>query len=489
MMGTLTTFNPAELWPLLPELVMVIGAFALLVLDLFLPPRRNGVVHALGLVLLLATAGLCVAGTGGHGTVLNGMFVRDTLADLMKGGILLTTALAFVYAWPFLRERGLYKGEVTLLLLFAALGMMLLVSAGSLVMVYLGLEMMALSSYALVVTDRDNAVASEAGMKYFVLGAMASGMLLFGMSLVYGATGTLDLAQINASAQGSGAHRDLLLAGAAFLVAGIAFKFGAAPFHMWLPDVYQGAATPITLFIGSAPKIAALGMTLRLLDNGLSPLGGSWQPMVAALSALSLIIGNFAALMQANLRRMLAYSTISHIGFLLMGVAGGGAEGNASALFYALIYALTAAAAFGLITLMARQGFEADEIDDYKGLASRQPWMAALILCVMASLAGVPPFIGFFAKLTVIEGALHGGLLWLAIVGIICAVVGAFYYLRVIKVMYFDQPVEGARPLVAHREGGVSWVFAVNAGVLLVLSAFLQPLMAWCKNVFEITIS
>ena len=484
MMGNLTTLNPAELWPLLPELVMVTGAFALLVLDLFLPARRNGIVHGLGLLLLLVVGALCVAGSGGHGTVLNGMFVRDTLADLLKAGILLTTALAFVYAWPFLRDRGLYKAEVTLLMLFSALGMMLLVSAGSLVMVYLGLEMLALSSYALVVTDRDNAVASEAGMKYFVLGALASGMLLFGMSLIYGATGTLDLAQINASAQTGGAHRDLLLAGTTFVVAGIAFKLGAAPFHMWLPDVYQGATTPITLFIASAPKIAALGMALRLLDNGLSPVGDHWQPMVAALSALSLIIGNFAALMQTNLRRMLAYSTISHMGFMLMGVAGGGVEGNASAVFYAIVYAVTAAAAFGLITLMARNGFDADEIDDYKGLASRQPLMAALFLGVMASLAGVPPFIGFFAKLTVIEGALNGGLMWLAIVGIICAVVGAFYYLRVIKVMYFDQPVEGAQPMVAHGQGGVKWLFVVNAGVLLVLSAFLQPLMAWCRGAF-----
>ena len=484
MMGNLSTFNPAELWPLLPELVMVIGAFALLVVDLLASSRRNGIVHNLGLILLLVTMGLCVAGSGGHGTVLNGMFVRDTLADLLKGGILLTTALAFVYAGPFLRERGLYKGEVTLLMLFAALGMMLLVSAGSLVMVYLGLEMLALSSYALVVTDRDNPIASEAGMKYFVLGALASGMLLFGMSLIYGATGTLDLAQINASAQTGGAHRDLLLAGTAFVVAGIAFKLGAAPFHMWLPDVYQGAATPITLFIASAPKVAALGMALRLLDNGLSPVGDHWQPMVAALSALSLIIGNFAALMQTNLRRMLAYSTISHMGFMLMGVAGGGTEGNASAAFYAVVYALTAAAAFGLITLMARKGFDADEIDDYKGLASRQPLMALLFLFVMASLAGVPPFIGFFAKLSVIEGALNGGLLWLAIIGIICAVVGAFYYLRVMKVMYFDQPAEDAHPMVAHGEGGVKWLFAINAGVLLVLSAFLQPLMAWCRSAF-----
>ncbi len=484
MMGNLSTLNPAELWPLLPELVMVAGAFALLVIDLLVSPRRAAVVHVLGLVLLVVAGALCVAGSGGHGTVLNGMFVRDTAADVMKGGILLTTALTFVYAWPFLRERGLYKGEVTLLLLFAALGMMLLVSAGSLVMVYLGLEMLALSSYALVVTDRESAVASEAGMKYFVLGALASGMLLFGMSLLYGATGTLDLAQISAAAQAGGNHRDLLLAGTAFVVAGIAFKLGAAPFHMWLPDVYQGTVTPITLFVASAPKIAALGMALRLLDNGLAPLGDHWQPMVAALSALSLIIGNFAALVQTNLRRMLAYSTISHMGFMLMGVAGGGIEGNASALFYALVYALTAGAAFGLITLMARKGYDADEIDDYKGLASRQPLMALMYLCVMASLAGVPPFIGFFAKLSVIEGALNGGLLWLAIVGIICAVVGAFYYLRVIKVMYFDQPVEGAHAMTAHGQGGVKWLFVANAAVLLVLSAFLQPLMAWCRSAF-----
>ena len=474
----------AELLPLLPELVLIGGAFALLIVDLFIDARHKVWTHFLSVLVLIVVLAMLATGQGGQGVVMNGMFVRDTAADVMKLAIVLMSALTLVYGWSYLRERKLYQGEIPVLVLFATAGMMMLVSAGSLVMVYLGLEMLALSSYALVVTDRDSAVASEAGMKYFVLGALASGMLLFGMSLLYGATGTVDLAQISAAAQAGGNHRDLLLAGTAFVVAGIAFKLGAAPFHMWLPDVYQGTVTPITLFVASAPKIAALGMALRLLDNGLSPLGDHWQPMVAALSALSLVVGNFAALVQTNLRSMLAYSTISHMGFMLMGVAGGGTEGNASALFYALVYAITAGAAFGLITLMARKGHDADEIDDYKGLASRQPLMALMYLCVMASLAGVPPFIGFFAKLSVIEGALNGGLLWLAIVGIVCAVVGAFYYLRVIKVMYFDQPVEGARAMTAHGQGGAKWLFVVNAGLLLVLSAFLQPLMAWCRSAF-----
>ena len=483
-MGNFSTPNPAELWPLLPELVLACGTFVLLMLDLFLPSRRRGAVHLLGLALLLVVAALSLAHLGGQGTVLNGMFVRDAAGDVMKTSICLVTAFAFVYLWPYFEDRGLYKGEVSVLMLFAVLGMMLLVSAGSLVMIYLGLEMLALSSYALVAIDRDGPLASEAAMKYFVLGALASGMLLYGLSLIYGATRTLDLAQIHAAAEVS-ANPRLLLAGAAFSLAGIAFKFGAAPFHMWLPDVYEGAPTPITLFVSSAPKIAAFGMAWRLLETGLGPLGAHWHPLVAGLSALSLVVGNLFAIMQTNLRRMLAYSTISHIGFLLMGVAGGTQQGYAAALFYAVVYAFTSVASFGAITLLARRGFEADRIDDYRGLAQRSPWTAAMILFVMASLAGVPPFIGFFAKLDVIAAALHGNLLWLALVGIVMAVVGAFYYLRVVKVMYFDKPVEGAA-MAPRDDRGLKAVFAVNSLALLVLSVFLQPLMAWCTRAFGI---
>lgn len=478
---TPTMPTAADLLPLLPELVLVAAAFALLMLDLFLDERRRIVTHALAIATLVVVAAMIGAGIGGQGTVLNGMFVRDGMADVLKIAACVVTALALVYAWSYLRERDLYKGEVPVLMLFAVAGMMLLISAGSLVMVYLGLEMLALCSYALVAIDRDSPLASEAAMKYFVLGSLASGMLLYGMSLLYGATGTLDLATIHAVASTT-ANPRLLLTGVVFLVAGIAFKFGAAPFHMWLPDTYQGAPTPITLFIGSAPKLAAFAMAFRLLEVGTGPLDERWRLLVAGLAALSLVIGNLMALAQSNLKRMLAYSTVSHVGFLFMGLAGGGATGYAAAMFYAISYAIMSAAAFGAIVVLSSRGFEADRIDDFKGLNARDPWTAGLVLCVMASLAGVPPFLGFWAKLAVLRAALQGDMLWLAIVGIVFAVVGAFYYLRVIKVMYFDEPMGQAPVLRSDRPLRI--VFGVNALALLALGIFWNPLMAWCQQSF-----
>ncbi len=483
MQATLAMPAATELLPLIPELVLVGAAFALLMLDLFLKDSQRVVTHVLSVATLALVGGLIAAGVGvGEDTaVLNGMFVRDTMADVLKVVTCVVSAIALLFVWPYLRERGLYKGEVSVLMLFAVLGMMLLTSAGSLIMVYLGLELLALSSYALVAIDRDSRLASEAAMKYFVLGALASGLLLYGMSLVYGATGSLDLAAIREAAPGV-AQPMLLLTGVVFMVAGISFKFGAAPFHMWLPDVYHGAPTPITLFIGSAPKLAAFAMVVRLLGFGAAPLAEHWQPMLAVLAALSLVVGNVIALMQTNLKRMLAYSTISHVGFLFLGLAGGGAEGYAAAMFYAISYALMATAAFGAIVLLARRGFEADNIDDFKGLNARDPWSAGMVLCVMASLAGIPPFLGFWAKLAVLRAAINGGMLWLAIVGVLFAVIGAFYYLRVIKVMYFDEPV--GEPVVPRDDRMLRLVFGVNALGLLVLGVFWNPLMAWCQAAF-----
>ena len=472
----------AELAPLAPELVVVAGAFALLMLDLFLDDRRRIVTHALAIVTLLVAAALIGFGIGGHGSTLSNMFVRDTGADVLKLALLLVSAGALAYMWPFLRERGLYKGEIAVLVLFAVSGMMLLVSAGSLTMIYVGLELLALCSYALVATDRDSPLASEAAMKYFVLGSLASGLLLYGMTLVYGATGTLDLQGIRDAAEWvSGEERTLLLTGVVFVVVGIAFKFGAAPFHMWLPDTYHGAPTPITLFIGSAPKIAAFGMAWRLLESALGPMYEQTQLLLAALAALSLAVGNLFAIAQTNLKRMLAYSTVSHVGFLFLGLAGGGKDGYAAAMFYAISYAIMSAAAFGAIVMLSRRGFEADRIEDFKGLNQRSPWMALLVLCIMASLAGVPPFLGFWAKLVVLRAALEGDLMWLAIVGVVFAVIGAFYYLRVIKVMYFDPP--SGEPVKA-RDGALQVVFAVNALALLGLGLFWSPIMAWCQQAF-----
>ena len=473
----------AELMPLLPELVLVGGAFALLMLDLFLSEQRRVAIHWLSIALLVVVAAMVASGTGGQGTVLGGMFVRDGVADVLKASLAGISAIAMVFLWPYMRDRGLYKGEMSVLMLFAVLGMMLLVSSGSLVMLYLGLELQALAAYGLVAMDRDNPRSSEAAIKYFVLGSLASGLLLYGMSMVYGATGSLMLGEIHAASASTG-DRTLLLFGVVFMLVGIAFKFGAAPFHMWLPDVYHGAPTPITLFIGSAPKLAAFGMTYRLLEVGVGPMESHWQIMLAALAVLSLAIGNLSAIMQSNFKRMLAYSTVSHVGFLFMGFAGGGPEGFAAAMFYAMVYALMATAAFGAIVVMSSRGFEADRIDDYKGLNARNPWMAGLIMLTMFSLAGVPPFLGFWAKLSVLRAAIQGDMLWLAIVGIVFAVIGAFYYLRVVKVMYFDEP-EGVVPApTAHRPMRI--VLGVNAVALLALGLAWNPIMAWCRDAFGI---
>lgn len=471
-------FSAADLMPLVPELTLVGAAFALLMLDLFIDERRRGLVHDLAVVALIAAATMFAVGYGGQGVVLGEMFVRDAMADTLKLVVCVVSAMAMIYSYGFLQERGLYKGEIAVLMLFSVVGMMLMISAGNLVMIYLGLEMLALCSYALVALDRDSPVASEASMKYFVLGSLASGLLLYGMSLVYGATGSLNFDAIHLSTVSS----PMMLTGMAFMVAGIAFKFGAAPFHMWLPDVYHGAPTPITLFIGAAPKLAAFAMTYRLLESGIGPLDTEWRTLLGGIAAVSLVIGNLIALAQTNLKRMLAYSTISHVGFLFMGLAGGGSEGYAAAMFYAIAYAIMSAAAFGAIIVLSRRGFEADRIDDYKGLNARSPWMAGLVLCVMASLAGVPPFLGFWAKLAVLRAGWEGGMHWLVFVGIVFAVIGAFYYLRVIRAMYFDEP-EG-QPMQARDDLPLRAVFAVNALSLLVLGLAWNPIMAWCQRAF-----
>ena len=473
--------SATELLPLLPELVLIGSAFALLIIDLFIGERHKVWTHFLSVLALVVVLAMLATGSGGQGVVLNGMFVRDNAADLMKLAIVLMSTLTLVYGWSYLRERALYKGEIPVLVLFATAGMMMMVSAGSLLMVYLGLELLALCSYALVAADRENGKATEAAMKYIVLGSLASGLLLYGMSLVYGATGSLQLDVIHAAIDGSG-ERTLLLTGTVFMVAGVAFKLGAAPFHMWLPDVYQGATAPIALFISSAPKLAAFGMAWRLLETGVGPLSEEWRWLLAGLAAISLVVGNLMAIAQANLKRMLAYSTVSHIGFLLMGLASGDERGYAAALFYAIVYALMSTAAFGAIIALSRQGFEAENIDDFKGLNARNPWMAGLMLCVMVSLAGIPPFLGFWAKLMVLGAAVQGGMLWLALLGVLAAVVGCFYYLRVVKVMYFDEPV-GA-PLPAHNDRVLGIVLGVNSLALLVLPLGLNPLLAWCQRAF-----
>jgi NADH-quinone oxidoreductase subunit N len=476
----------ADLLALRPELALVAGACGLLLVDMFATGRDRAMLFWLALATLLIAGSLTFLDvTNGDGralAVFNGMFLRDTIGEVLKLGIYSVSAIVFIYARPYLADRNLSRGAFYILCLFAILGMSLLVSAGSLVTLYLGLELLALSSYALVGMNRDSAVGSEAAMKYFVLGSLSSGMLLYGMSMVYGATGSLDLSAIHAAAATSQDHT-MLMFGVAFLVVGIAFKFGAAPFHMWLPDVYQGAPTVATLFIGSAPKLAAFGMAYRLLGAGAGPLAAHWQPMIAWLAVLSLAIGNLFALVQTSLKRMLAYSTISHVGFLFLGLSNATPTGYASAMFYAISYSVMAAAAFATLILLSSRGHDAEDIDDFRGLNERSPWHALLVLLVMASLAGVPPFLGFWAKLAVLRSALDANMLWLAIVGAVFAVIGAFYYLRVIKAMYFDEPVARS-PVVIHSDPGLRWMLSINALLLLALGIGWNPIMAWCMRAF-----
>jgi len=476
-------FNTHDLVLLLPENFLLGATCAILLIDLFLKQAQRNVTHWLSVATIVVTIVLVLADNDPATVAFGGMIRHDAVAAILKVFILGVVGTVFVYARGYLRDRALFVGEFYLLCLFATLGMMLLVSAGNLVIVYLGLELLTLSSYALVAMNRDSRVSSEAAIKYFVLGALASGLLLYGMSMVYGATGSLDLAKIHTVADFALTQPNhvLLAFGVVFLVAGIGFKFGAAPFHMWLPDVYQGSPTAVTVFIGSAPKIAAFGMAYRLLENGLAGMQPHWHAMLGLLAVLSLGIGNILAIAQTNLKRMLAYSTISHVGFLLLGLANGTPSGYAAAMFYAIAYSIMSAAAFGMILLLSRAGFEAEEIDDFKGLNQRNPWYALIVLLVMASLAGIPPLFGFAGKFLVLKAAVDANMLWLAIVAIVFAIIGMFYYLRVIKVMYFDAPTDKSE-LVLQPDIEFRWLISLNGVALFVLGIFWGPLIGWCSR-------
>ncbi|MEO8802942.1 MAG: NADH-quinone oxidoreductase subunit NuoN [Rudaea sp.] len=486
-------FNLHDLILLLPEDFLLGSTCVILLIDLFVRQKQRAVTHWLSLAALIGTMALILVDNDPARTAFGGAFIHDGVAAVLKVFILAIMATVLVYSRGYMRDRRLQIGEFYLLCLFATLGMMLLVSAGSLVMVYLGLQLFALSTYALVAIHRDSGRASEAAMKLFVLSALASGMLLFGMSMIYGATGTLDLAQIHQAvatamaAGGTPQHQTLLAFGMVFLVVGIAFEFGVVPFHMWLPDVYEGSPTAVTIFISTAPKLAAFGMAYRLLDAGLGGLHPDWGLMLAVLAALSLILGNVIAIAQTNIKRMLAYSTISHMGFLLLGLANGTPSGFAAAMFYAIAYAIMTAVAFGVILLLARSGFEAEEIDDFKGLNQRNPWYAFIMGLSMFSLAGVPPLFGFFSKLLVLKAAIDAGMMWLAIIAIIFAVVGCYYYLRVVKVMYFDAPADKS-PLELPKDMPLRWLLSINGIALIVLGVMWGPLIAWCYRAFGLPV-
>ena len=465
-----------------PEIWLGVMVCVVLVADLF--DRSGEARFAFWLTQLSLLAGVWLAfythwGDSGQ-TTFNGMVVSDSLAALLKAASAALAALTLAYSRDYLRDRGLLKGEFYLLALIATLGMFVMASASSLLVLYIGLELLSLSLYAMVALDRDNRVGSEAAMKYFILGALASGMLLYGMSMIYGATGSLLIGEIMLAA--SGGENALLLAfGMTFALVGVAFKFGAAPFHMWVPDVYQGAPTAVTAFLGSAPKIAALALFLRLLAEGLGDLQAQWQVMAIILAVGSLAAGNLFALVQTNFKRMLAYSTVSHIGFLFLGLVAGSEEGYSAALFYAISYGIMAAGAFGMIILLSHKGFEAEQIEDLNGLNDRHSGYALVMLLLMFSMTGIPGTVGFYAKWLVLQALVEAGLVWLAVLAVLFAVIGAFYYLRVLKAVYFER-IENPQPLVSSR--GPRVVVAANGALILLLGLFPDTLIALCRAAF-----
>ena len=473
-----------QLQPAMPEVFLAFAICVVLILDVFLRDDQRNITYVAAMLALIGTAAV-TAYFQVTGTVVtfSGSFVADRASSVLKLFAYIIVGVTFLYSREHLERSGLLKGEFFVLGLFGLLGIMVMISAHSLLPLYLGLEILALSQYTLVAFNRDSAVSAEAAMKYFVLGAIASGTLLYGISLLYGLTGTLDIDALAKHFMGpEGASVPALLA-LAFIIVGVAFKFGAVPFHMWLPDVYQGAPTPVTLYVGSAPKIAAFALTWRLLVEALGPLhDAGWQDMLIALSVLSLGIGNVVAIAQTNLKRMLAYSTISHVGFILMGFIAGTADGIQAAMFYTFAYVLMAAAGFGMIILLSRRGFEAERIEDFKGLNARSPWFAFVMLMIMFSMAGVPPFVGFYAKLVVLQSVLNAGLVWFAVVGVFFAVIGAYYYLRVVWYMYFAEPAD-SEPLDAAADMRI--VISANGLGLLVLGIFPGLLLDLCARVLS----
>ncbi len=480
-------FLVPDLLPAAPELFLAFMALVILLVDLTVKDSRRTLTFALAQLTLLACAVIQLfTSTGDVVYTFSNMFVDDLMADLLKLFLYMTVIVVLFYSRAYVLDRdAMNKGEYYVLALFATLGMMVMISANSFVTIYLGLELLSLSLYAMVAMNRDSAVSTEAAMKYFVLGALASGLLLYGMSMIYGATGTLEITGIAERLYGGGVNKGVLAFGLVFLVCGLAFKLGVVPFHMWIPDVYHGAPTSVTLFIGSAPKLAAFAIVMRLLVNGMITMAQDWQAMLVILSVLSMAIGNLAAIAQTNLKRMLAYSAISHMGFMLLGIVTGIVGDDAryalnaysSAMFYVLAYVVMTTGTFGMILLMARAGFEAEDLDDYKGLNKRSPWFAGIMLMMMFSMAGIPFFVGFFAKFSVLQAVVAAGYIWLAVVAVLFSLIGAFYYLRVVKLMYFDPPADTS-PLTAGMDMRI--LISANGLAVALLGIFPQMLMSLC---------
>ncbi len=494
--------NPTDtnLAPIHAEIFLLIATSAILLIDVYLPAAKRNITYMLSL-LALAGAAVITYGDFAAGTTtyaFNNMVVSDPMGNLLKLFTYLSVGVTLVYARQYTTDRGMLGGalggEFYGLALFATLGQMVMIAASSFLSIYLGLELMSLSLYALVALRRDNTNATEASMKYFVLGALASGFLLYGMSMLYGATGTLDLTTMSNKIASGSINNTILVFGLVFVVAGLAFKLGAVPFHMWVPDVYQGSPTGVTLLLGGAPKLATFAIVIRLLVEGMLPLSFDWQQMLLILAVMSLVIGNLTAIAQTNLKRMLAYSTIAQMGFVLLGMMSGvvgtdqanAAAAYSSAMYYSITYVLTTLATFGLIMVLARSGFEAEELADFKGLSKRSGWYALLMTALMFSLAGVPPLMGFMAKLTVLQSVLKAGHLWLTVFAVMASLVGAFYYLRVVKTMWFDEPTDTAPIRVA---GDKNVVLALNGLMVVVLGVVPGPLLDACTHAISKTLA
>lgn len=476
-----------NLFAALPEILLLIATCVLVVVDVARKPGGIGIDRLALLVLLFPAAATWWQWNDATQYAFNNMYVSDGLSHLLKFCCYLATAAGFFYARAYTQDRELYRGEFYSLSLFALLGQMIMISANSLLVIYMGLELMSLSLYALAALRRDSTQATEAAMKYFVLGALASGFLLYGMSMIYGAAGTLDLTEIARKVAAGQANRTIFVFGVVFLVAGLAFKFGAVPFHMWVPDVYQGTPTAATVMIAAGPKLATFAMAFRLLAEGLVGVAADWQQMLMVLAVLSIVIGNVVAIAQTNFKRMLAYSAISQIGFVLLGFLAGVVGGKNTAmanaysasLFYVITYVLATLGTFGLIQLLARYGFESEEIHDLRGLRRRSPWMTLVMIVLLLSLAGIPPTVGFNAKLVVLQSVVNAGHIWLAVLAVMASLVGAFYYLRVIKVMCFEDPVDTAS--IEPRSDAKS-LMAVNGLLIIVLGLLPGPLLSLCLD-------
>ncbi len=476
----------ANLIPAGAEIFLLVMICFILIVDLMLTKSSKIFTYFLVQLTLLSCSVITV-GTHENGVfyAFNNMYVDDLMSDVLKMLSYLGTSMMLVYSRQYLMARGLFTGEFMVLTLFALLGMNVMISANHFLTLYLGLELLSLSMYALVALQRDSAVATEAAMKYFVLGALASGLLLYGMSMFYGATGSLELGAISDAIANGVQNKSLLAFGLVFIVSGLAFKLGVVPFHMWVPDVYHGAPTAMTMLIGSVPKLAAFAFVARILVEGLQGLQHDWSGMLIILAIASMAIGNLAAIAQTNLKRMFAYSTITHMGFMVLGLISGGVEGYGSSMFYAVVYVMMSLGAFGMIMILSRAGFEADTLDDFKGLNQRSPWLAFMMMLLMVSMAGIPPTVGFYAKFSVLNAIVQTGHVWLAVVAVLFSLIGAFYYLRVIKVMYFDAP-ESHEPITVGSDTGL--LISLNGLGVLFLGLMPGTLMTICAQSIKLSL-